>query len=165
MGLDACVYCDCVEKGRLTSLPPPPNLLYIEQDGCPLTRADDIESSLVFDAWTRSRPCPHEDFYLVNSRLGNMSDIDFIKSVVKQLSSEPEKEYPILWSKVIYNGIHASDFLLPEQAVTLGAELKRLRLQPLPQLKEGYVAYWLRFVSTLEELVEASRTVGKPISF
>lgn len=165
MGLDACVYCDCVEKGRLTSLPPLPNLLYIEQDGCPLTREDGTEAWVVFETWIQSHPCPHEDFYLVNHHLGNMSAISFTRSVVKQLSSEPEEEYPILWSKVIYSGTHAGDFLLPAQALTLGAELERLRLQPLPHAKEDYVAYWLQFLTMLEDLVKASRTVGKPISF
>ena len=39
MGLDAVVFCDCVEKNRLKSPHPYPGLLYISPNGSPEIRS------------------------------------------------------------------------------------------------------------------------------
>lgn len=41
MGLDALVYCDCVEKGRLRIPHPFPKLLYTEENGSPEIKSKD----------------------------------------------------------------------------------------------------------------------------
>lgn len=49
MSLDACVYCDCLEKGRLKNLLPPATLVKVEVNGFPslerngVTVWDDVE--------------------------------------------------------------------------------------------------------------------------
>lgn len=43
MGLDACVYCDCVERGKLQTLHPYPELLFVTESGRPEVNSDDEE--------------------------------------------------------------------------------------------------------------------------
>ena len=66
MGLDATVFCNCVEKGRLEVPHPFPERLYIDEDGRPEIRVDDLpyQSVLSLDeahyAWLQSPPCKHQ---------------------------------------------------------------------------------------------------------
>ena len=165
MGLDACVYCDCVEKGRLKVPPPHAESLYIEPDGSPELNSDDIALGIEFDVWRNSNPCCHEQLCLLHYRLGNMSGIDRIRRIVQHISAQPEQDFFLLWTRVIYSSIHAGDFLTAEEAVSLGAELQRLRSVDVGPYAGKYGDYFGQFLAMLEELVEVSRLVGKPISF
>ena len=165
MGLDACVYCDCVEKGRLRTPPPHANLLYIEEDGSPEVRSDDLELCIEFDEWRDNSPCPHDQLCIAAHRLGNMSGIGWIRSVIAQISAEPETAFPVLWTQVIYSGIHAGDFLTPEQAVRLGAELEQIERTDYTKYAAEQLDYFKEFLQMLAELVKASKLVSKPIAF
>lgn len=170
MGLDACVYCDCVEKGRLRTPPPRADLIYIEGDGSPELRTDDLELSIAFDVWRSGNPCSHEQLCLLHHRLGNMSGIDRIRRIVRQIANqqiakEPETASPLLWTRVIYSGIHAGDFLTPQEAISLGGELVQLKAYDLRQLTPEDQGFVETFLARMDELVKASGSVGKPISF
>ena len=170
MGLDACVYCDCVEKGRLRTPPPRADLIYIESDGSPELRTDDLELSIAFDLWRNNSPCSHDQLCIAAHWLGNMSGIDRIRRTVRQianqqLANEPGTIFPLLWTRVIYSGIHAGDFLTPQEAVQLGDELVQLKAHDLRQLTPEDQEFVESFMAAMNELVEASKAVGKPISF
>ncbi len=170
MGLDACVYCDCVEKGRLRTPPPRPDLLYIEADGSPEIRSDEIKLCIAFDAWRDNSPCPHEQLCLADYHLGNMSGIGRIRRIVRQVANqqiakEPGAAFPLLWTRVVYSGIHAGDFLTPQETRELGDELIQLKAHDLRQLTLEDRCFAENFLAALTELVEASKAVGKPISF
>jgi hypothetical protein len=124
MGLDACVYCDCFERGRLIEPPPHGIKLQIENSGR-LERVGE-ESSLeeYFDwvAWQEQRACVHSGGFLVRHRLGNIALIGILR---KELGREKDR-FPILTSKVVYSGSHAGDFLCIELIPVLQQELEIL---------------------------------------
>ena len=64
MGLDAHVCCDCFERGRLRSAPPPGCSLSVCADGSLLCGSDDLDVQIAFDRWQQSEACEHEDGYL-----------------------------------------------------------------------------------------------------
>jgi hypothetical protein len=189
MGLDAFVYCDCVEKGRLKSPPPFPELFHVDPSGFPSLRSTDEASERAHDAWEASSPCPHPYFNLLHHRLGNIAAIQWVRQALNQVFPDPEKEYPILRLKVVYSGSHGGDFLNLDEVRALKKELKALRSVDLAGIKltQGELVFtpdgetvdktrwatahedewaFLRGVfSKLEELVEASLSVGKPIAF
>ena len=163
MSLNAVVYCDCIEKGRVTIPHPRPDRLFIDETGSPEISSADSWDIAEHDRWESLRPCQHEHFWLVEQWLGNTSAIGSIRAVMKHYSSDPAREYPVLWSKVIYDGSHSGDFLTNEDVVRLEDEVNRLsRTEGLTSRETPLLA---EFVSKLRELVRASLSVKKPISF
>jgi len=59
MGLDAVVFCDCYEKGRLKRPPPHPGLVYVAPNGDLGCRTNDPKLLDQFDAW-RTHARRHE---------------------------------------------------------------------------------------------------------
>ena len=163
MSLTGVVYCDDVERGRLTILHPLPALLFIDETGCPNIASDNVGQLLLHDQWEAQHPCPHEHFWLVERGLGSVSAIGLIRELVQRVSKDPSLEYPVLWSKVIYNGSHSGDFLKPEQVVQLKNELDHFR--GVGAISNQDKAELNSFLSPLEELIRASLGVNKPISF
>ena len=163
MSLTGVVYCDDVERGRLKVPHPIPALLFIDETGCPSLASDNAEQLLLHDRWEAQHPCPHEHFWLVERLLGSVSAIGMIRELVQRVSRDPSLEYPVLWSKVIYDGSHSGDFLKTEEVVQLKNELDRLRrVRDISRQDEAELN---SFLSTLEELILASLGVNKPISF
>jgi len=66
MGLDAVVFCDCVEKGRLMVQHPYPRLLYIARNGSPEIRSKDPGKVDEHDKWMdlRHAPCYWEKYFI-----------------------------------------------------------------------------------------------------
>jgi hypothetical protein len=163
MSLNAVVYCDCVEKGRLTIPHPRPDLLFINETGSPDITSDDPLDIEAHDRWESLRPCQHEHFWLVERWLGNTSLIGSIRELMKQHLSDPAREYPALWSKVIYDGSHSGDFLTSDDVRKLSDEVDRLgRMENLPTTDTTLLVEFLR---KLHDLIRASLSVNKPISF
>ena len=121
MGLDACVFCDCYEVGKVKARPPQPDLVYIdpatgqvslrwEQPGADQRR---------FIDWLGSA-CEHgPEGQLVSHRLGNVALIGFLRGLFE---GTPER-FPTLLSKVVHNGIHAGDILSLTDVEDLAAEM------------------------------------------
>lgn len=162
MGLNAVVYCDCIEKGRLTIPHPRPDLLFIDERGAPDISSSDPLDVEAHDNWESLRPCQHKHFWLIERWLGNVSLIGSMRSLLKQYSSDPAHEYPVLWSKVIHDGSHSSDFLTSDAVQQLTDEVDHLKRIANHQVDTTALIELLR---KLEELVEVSKSVNKPISF
>lgn len=183
MALDAQVYCDCLEKGRVSGVQAEGIEVKIEPDGSSrlykkgkLVDHDHYD----YDIYT----CDHTDRVLVGHRLGNIGLISLLRFELKR----DVAQFPILLQKVIHDGIHSGDWLCLETVREMQAELERLRdfktigtkaqtgftaalLQDLGLIKGSYVgaeasAQFVReFRAQMLELSEASLSIGKPIAF
>src|SRR5438876_4302582 len=99
MGLDAFVFCDCYEKGRLKRKPPKPDLVYVLPNGDLGCRSEDSKVLELFDHW-RENACNHEAGMIAGDWLGNASSIGGIRD---ELSRKP-RSFPTLLNNVIYSG-------------------------------------------------------------
>jgi len=161
MGLDATVYCDCFERGRLRSQPPGNAEIQVESDGS-LCRANDtgrIEDDLVFDRWLYESACEHPNGVLLHHRIGNTSLVALLRS---ELASEAE-QFPIILRKVIYDGTHAGDSIAVAELPVLHAEVERLQSFRCRDRKS--VDFLVHFTAQMQELVETAMAIRKPISF
>jgi hypothetical protein len=139
MGLDATVYCDCVEKGKLTIPHPFPDLLHISADGAPEIQGGVLSQHWQrYDAWVANNPCPHKYFWLVHHHLGNVAGIAFVRHIIVQIVKDPAVAFPVLWSKVVYSGIHCGDYLSMDDVTKLGAEVNEFRKLEFERLRGSY---------------------------
>jgi hypothetical protein len=95
MGLDAFVYCDCYEKGRIKRSPPEFGSLYVKSNGRLESRRKDSELLERFDAW-REHACGHEQGMIAGDYLGNAG---FIEWLLEALWPE-RKIFPVLLAKL-----------------------------------------------------------------
>ena len=186
MGLDASVFCDCVEKGRLRVPHPRPDLLYIDEDGRPaIPNGIPLEDAMKHDQWCWSdAACEHPNLRLVHHRLGYIGLIAFVRGSISRAVTNPSVELPVLWNQVIYSGTHGGDFLGLDDVKRLQVELTQIR-----QIDFSGVRLWKRssfgpfwpdrevkisrdelellryFFTQLEDLVRASLEIQKPIAF
>lgn len=165
MGLDAWVWCNCVETGQLVTPHPFPELLIVHESGAPEINSDDIEKVTAHDEWMYGSPCRHEDCTLLHHRIGNMSLVAGLRKAVSDLSDDAAAEYPVLWSEVIYSGIHCGDWLKVEEVKELKTELDRLGSRDLTQIDAEDAQFLRGFLQRIDELIEASLSVNKPIVF
>ena len=183
MALDACVYCDCLEKGRVDWPNTKDSSVEIESDGCPclykngeLVDYDHNDYNLY--------ACAHTDRIFVKHHLGNIGLISLLRFELKR---EPS-QFPILLEKVVYSGSHCGDWLSLETVKEMQVELERLRnfrtigtkaqtgliaalLQDFGIIKGSYVSaegsarFLNKFREQMIELSEAALSIGKPIAF
>lgn len=159
MGLDACVYCNCFETGKLRQQPPLPDRVFVMDDGSLDYRCDDLEQTMLFDRWLLEEACEHRNGWLLLHHLGNMSLIAFVRD---QLHRQAER-FPILLEKVVYSGIHGGDWLAFGEVVQLEKEVSQLQTFVVDDPKEQH---WIdEFRDKLVELIDAAKSVRKPISF
>src|SRR5687767_11819466 len=118
MGLDARVYCNCFETGRLQAPPPTGLTLHVGDDGA-LQPQDDLQDDLwdAFDHWRAGEACEHPGGVLLHHRLGNIELVGLLRNALQAEATT----YPTLWKRVLYSGSHASDHI----AVDLLASLQR----------------------------------------
>jgi len=166
MGLEAWVYCDCVEKKRLSKPHPYPKQLFIGRNGSPEIRSVDPVKIERHDAWLQLPPCRHDEMTAESSYLGNMG---FIGGVQKTLASFSSllPACPILLGKVLYNGTHTGDFLNIEHVESLARELEQLRSVNLQRARIPIEQQEpLRSVTAeLTRLSKAALKLRKPIAF
>lgn len=120
MALDAHVCCDCFERGRLHSPPPPSCNLSVDPDGSLWCGSDDLDVQIAFDRWQQYDACEHVDGRLITHRIGN---ITLVASLRRELGLWPER-FPVILSRVVYNGVHAGDFIAAAEVPQLAAEVK-----------------------------------------
>jgi len=162
MSLNAIVYCDCVERGRLTIPHPRPDILSINDRGEPVVLSTNTEDIEAHDRWESLKPCKHERFWLIERWLGNVSLIDSLRTLLERYSGNPANEYPTLYSRVIYDGSHSGDFLPIDAVVQLNEEIHTLRRTKSPSTDSNQLTELLQ---KLDELIKASLSVNKPITF
>ena len=166
MGLDAVIFCDCLEKGRLKSPHPFPNLLYIAPNGSPEIRSRSNARREQHDEWMH-HACRHEDMILAGDQLGTIGGIEFIRETLRRGVRRPALQFPVLWDKVIYSGAHCGDHLRLEDVKRLHDELSRLREVDFAglSLKREDASYLKQFQSILISIVKTALRVQKPIAF
>jgi hypothetical protein len=159
MGLDAHVCCDCFERGRLRSAPPPGCSLSVYDDGSLLCGSDDLDVQMAFDRWQQSEACEHEDGYLVAHRIGNIALVASLRAELRQWPGR----FPIILSRVIYNGVHGGDFIPAAEVPKLVSEVESLAGVHCADL--DMEQFMRGFETQMRELVEAAVRVGKPLVF
>jgi hypothetical protein len=158
MGLDATVYCDCFERGRLRTAPLPQWGVHVGDTGARFSRTRELEDGLAFDRWNRTA-CDHEDGVLLHQYLGNIARV----GLVREALSARLESFPILLGRVVYDGIHGGDWLSIEQVEALQRELVALTcFRPADERHARCVRY---FEEQLNELVTVALQLGKPIAF
>ncbi|MCU0786152.1 MAG: hypothetical protein MUF81_19310 [Verrucomicrobia bacterium] len=161
MGLDAVVYCDCCEKGRLLEPPPLGASLRVAPDGS-IERepdAESLEADLAFDQWREQSACEHAGGVLLHHYLGNISLIGSLRS---ELQREAER-FPLLLTRVLYSGTHAGDYLALDIIPALQRELESLAVfRCSTQEAAGFIA---EFRAQMSSLAATALSVGKPITF
>ncbi len=90
MSLDAFVFCDCFERGRLKEAPPPGCRIVVGTNG----RVDNageatLEGQLAFDDWRWYRMCEHQEGILVHHRIGNMGLVGILRAELRRF---PDRE-------------------------------------------------------------------------
>lgn len=158
MGLDAIVYCDCFERGRLRAVPRAEWGVHIYEDGGRYRSNNNIGENMAFIAWDLEA-CEHEQGILLHHRLGNIAMIGLLRQVLKPHADR----LPVIVNKIIYNGVHAGDFLTLDFVEQLGTEVEFLgQIHNKNSDDEKLLRH---FELQLRELVECARKVGKPIVF
>jgi hypothetical protein len=159
MGLDAVVYCDCYENGRLREPPPCPEYVFVSSAGYLDCNHPDLDALMAFDQWLLSRACEHPSGNLLHHYLGNIWTISIIRDELEQNAAL----FPTILTKVVYSGIHSGDYLSLGDVDRLASELTRL--VDFHSDNEQVAEIVRQFHRKMSELVEASRSVGKPIVF
>jgi hypothetical protein len=167
MGLDAVVFCDCVEKGRLRVPHPYPRLLYIAGNGCPEIRSKDPAKIEGHENWMNLPPCAHEGMMLPGSYRGNMMHVSNLYRILSSALKKHGQACPVLLGKVLYSGTHSGDHLGVRDVRMLLNELDRLK-EAMPEataLSSDDARRIALAVKGLRRLVKAALAVNKPIAF
>ena len=161
MGLDASVFCNCYELGGVRTPPPQPELTYInEETGQISLRWDEpgADQHRFYD-WLASA-CQHGPLgQLVRHHLGNIPRIGFLRGLFEKT---PE-HFPLLLSRVLYNGIHCGDFLNLADVESLGVEIALVSTVHCSDPNEEEMPR--TFDVQMAELIQGSTSVRKPIVF
>ena len=159
MGLNARVYCDCYERGLLRQSPPQPELIFVDSDGSLFCSNDQIELRLEFDDWLTKNTCAHEDRVSTHHYLGNIVHVQFLR---ERLSAY-KNDFPLILTKVIYNGVHCGDFISLEKIQALREEILGLSVVHSGNAQEEEI---LRdFERQMNDLIDAAIQHKKPIAF
>ena len=158
MGLDATVYCNCFETGKLRE-PPTGFEVFVTADGSLACQNQDLESKLAFDQWLHHRACVHTSGVLLHHRIGNLALVASIRGELER----KEELFPLLLKKVLYSGTHCGDFISAEDFPVLRAELERL--ETFISSDKETAEYVAGFRTQMIELLEAAEAVSKPIKF
>jgi hypothetical protein len=159
MGLDAFVFCDCYEKGRIKRIPSEFDPVYVLSNGALEPRSDDPDVLERFDAW-RARACRHkEDGMIAGDYLGNAGFIEWLRDAFWP----KRKLFPVLLGKVIYCGTHCGDHLSLRNVAKLAVELDRLKSFSIADKSLDKDLQILR--RKLQKLVRVALRIKKPIAF
>lgn len=161
MGLHVSVFCNCYETGNIRIPPPQPELVYIDEEtGQVSLRWDEPGADQHrFHEWLGSA-CEHGPTgQLVFQYLGNIARISFIRELFEQTP----KHFPLLLSKVVYNGIHCGDSLTLADVENIALEMALVgTLHCADPVQENQLR---TFEAQMEDLIQGARSVQKPIVF
>lgn len=158
MGLDACVYCDCLERGALRSPPDDAWEVYVALDGMRDSRATDMDLLAAFDRWNQFA-CEHEDGILLHHRIGNIA----LVATFRHLLQESGLAFPVMLEQVLYSGTHCGDWIHVEDLGQLEAEVAQLSQVRGDDAEEE--AFMREFEAHMKELVATAMQLNKPIVF
>lgn len=166
MGLDAVVFCDCVEKGCLLVPHPYPRLLYIASNGSPEIRSKDPAKVDEHDKWMDLPPCKHEGMMLAGCSVG-MTFVPHLRDILSAVSKKRVHACPVLLGKVLYSETHCGDHLTVRDVGRLSNELDWLKGAKLSTagLSGEDVQQIATAMRDLRRLVRTALAVIKPIAF
>ena len=167
MGLDAVVFCDCVEKGCLRVPHPYPRLLYIASNGSPEIRSKDPVKVDEHDKWMNLPPCEHESMMLPGCYQASANHISHLNRILSGVLKERGQACPVLLGKVLYSGTHCGDHLAVRDVRMLSNELDRLK-EAIPSttaLSGEDARLGALAISELRRLVKTALAANKPIAF
>jgi hypothetical protein len=167
MGLDAVVFCDCVEKGRLRVQHPYPRLLYIARNGSPEIRSKDPGKVDQHDKWMDLPPCEHEGMMLPGAYRASANHISHLNRIFSSVLRKHGKACPVLLGKVLYSGTHCGDHLAMRDVRMLSNELDRLKeaILSATALSGEDTRLGASAIRELRELVKIALSTNKPIAF
>ena len=158
MGLDATVYCNCFETGRLKEPPPCPSVS-IASDGSLECGSEDLNTVLAFDQWLLHRACAHPNGVLLHHCIGNLAQVGFLRNELEKNGGM----FSVLLAKVLYGGAHSGDYLSLDDVRAARTELERL--DNFVCSSEEHQADVEAFRRQMFELTDVALRVAKPISF
>ena len=165
MGLDARVYCDCIRRGHIRIPHPFPELLFLDEDGCPNIRSDDLERQIMHDTWQWKDACTHQNCTAIHHRIGNISHISHIKRAIQELQLLTQFEYTIVLQKILSSGSHAGDHITIDLLTSLEQEIRKLRTDTHLIHDSDIRNALAYFTDQVQELARASWETGNPIIF
>lgn len=157
--VDAVVFCNCFEKGRLREPPPVGCRLTVAADGALLCGSDDLYVQTAFANWLHDRACDHEYGRLLSRPIGDIAEIATLRTILQQVAGR----YSMILSRVVYHGSHNGTFIPPRELPALRAEVMSLadiHCEDRDMEKRMRV-----FESCMSELVECAMFANKPIAF
>ncbi|SRR5579871_1048506 len=155
MGLDAHVCCNCVKEG-LASPHPFPHLLIFDETGEPSLKNEaeiNLDQWLEHDKWY-DNSCAHAGC-LARKRLGNISHVAHVRNYLERNSPT---NFPMLCTRVVYNGVHAGDWIAVQDVPKLLDEARKVQ----GSTKDLLI---FQFMKDLIELADASLATRNPIVF
>jgi hypothetical protein len=158
MSLDAFVRCTCIRDGKAKPHPLPDRLTFDEAGEPTLTGDPSEDEWEAHDHWL-GESCEHEG-YLVSEALGNITRVGNLRSFLRHLQGKPGPRFPMLLTKVLYDGTHTGDWISSEHAEKLLKEVNTV-LHSSDILADSEK----EFFSSMKRLCEASITTGNPIMF
>jgi hypothetical protein len=159
MRLQAFVFCDCYEQGRLKRPPPSPELVKVLPNGditCNRNATPDQHDEFI--AW-RTHACPHTEGVVTGGELGYRLSLQ----VLHRALSAQGRSFPILMRKVLgCNPRTRSSHLTLKQVEKLQLELAHLKSFRCADRK---IDRELRYLyGQMTQLVRAAMKFHKPIA-
>lgn len=159
MGLDAVVYCNCYETGRCKTPPPSGIDIQVLPDGSIDCAQGTVDSEFALDAWMHNQACDHEGCIFLHHYIGNIALVEILQ---KTLQKKADK-FPMILSKVIYNGTHTGDYLSFQQVEAVREELHHIRSVECDNKEHKH--FLDAFYDQMAELVDSALSLQKPIAF
>jgi hypothetical protein len=159
MGLDATVYCNCFETGRLKEPPPCRTSVSVSADGSLCCQSEDPNTLLGFDQWLIHDACEHVKGVFLSHHIGNLAHVGLLRSEMER----QDQLFPVVLAKILYNGSHAGDYLTLEDVRSIQDELVHLATFVCSSQKNQEAVDCFR--QQMKELAESALHVAKPISF
>jgi hypothetical protein len=158
MALDAFVRCTCIRDGKAKPHPLPDRLTFDEAGEPTLTGDPSDDDWEAHDQWLADS-CEHEG-YLLSMFLGNITRVGNLRSFLRHLQGTPGPRFPMLLTKVLYDGTHTGDWISSEHSKKLLKEVE-IVLHSSDILAESEK----EFFNNMKQLCEASIATGNPIMF
>jgi hypothetical protein len=158
MALDAFVRCTCIREGKAKPHPFPDRLTFDEAGEPTLTGDPSDDDWEAHDQWLADS-CEHEG-YLLSMFLGNITRVGNLRSFLRHLQGTPGPRFPMLLTKVLYDGTHTGDWISSEHSKKLLKEVE-IVLHSSDILAESEK----EFFNNMKQLCEASIATGNPIMF
>jgi hypothetical protein len=157
MGLDATVYCNCYETGRLRTPPPPSASVYVYEDGS--LACGNVEAEKEFDEWLENGACEHKGGVAIGHYLGNLTRVGLVREGLREYADT----FPMMLGKVVYNGVHCGDYIGLDEIERLREEV--LRLESIHSAEPRHERALRYFEEQMHELIACALQMKKPIAF